>query len=624
MSSIKKANTEIEQFTTFFLIIFSISVSIKYWEGEFFDYIYVVLMILITIIISFLAKRINNQLNIFKYINMHKKVILHLILVVLLISSFHFNLSTLRLAISFLILILIVKLDKRWVATIALAFSLIFFLFELIKLSSRLQDNFHRIFIIDELFLWSNKILFVNYMSQYNGIIGIPLSLLDRNLSLESLISTSTNYLIILQYLAIFFLVIILLVIVEKNIINIALSLIMLMSFLGGDIWYANISTLDLLQEYPSRKIFPIIIVLIYLIMLKKLYTNNRKKIFYFSSYIIGVISAISFLNDFVFSSIIIISMFISIMSISGSIKSKIITNLSFTIGLMCVFIIFAKWIKIDFNQNFLQLIFTYIFQYGETTFGKEFELLSPDIFYFCLVIYAIFSIQLNKKINFKLENSYLYPFTIFIIANLVLASIYWSGRSYSVQINSTAATYALILLTVLLHIYSQEKKLNNFYFYIYIFSIMSPILFNLWSFTNLGNNFNRLFKSSVNEYEPFRIRTNLDLKKDLVQFQNQFEYLKTSYNLSYEKIGIIMEFGNLYAFKYGVSNINIVNNPTSLTNSNQFSLICKNLKETKLNTLLVDYRLNEFLSQSNCLKNNYKVTQDSGAPRLVLLQRII
>ena len=294
MSEIKEKDEDYDAILSLFLkilvIITVISLSIKPFSGEKFDYLYV-FVINIVIVLNFY------------YLGFWSSA-LSLILTVILIKN---NLKV-----------------KEKIAKYIFPVVLISFILNLIKTPNRLIDNFHPLFITDELFSGvNNKHIWLDFMGQYNSILGIIFIGKSNIKDVFFELNQAYWYLIILQLVGLLIIYLILREITKKKI-ELILGLIFLFSITGGLVWANLFSILDFFQELPSRKILPLITIYLFMIYLKlEIQKKNGWK--YVVLTFIGLILGLSILNDYIFSTGVFISILITIFMFKTSIKNGLI-----------------------------------------------------------------------------------------------------------------------------------------------------------------------------------------------------------------------------------------------------------------------------------------------------------
>jgi hypothetical protein len=494
---------------------------------------------------------------------------------------------------------------------------LILFILNLIKTPNRLVDNFHPLYIIDELFAWiNNKHIFLDFMGQYNSILGMVFTDKSNIKDISLIYNQALWYLIVLQLAGLIIIYLILRQITEKKIELIA-GLIFLFSITGGLVWANLFSILDFFQELPSRKIFPLISIYFFMIYLK-LEIKGKSGMKYILLTLMGFIQGVSLLNDYLFSIGIFLSIIATILMFKISIRYRIKNLLILITSTVTSLIVF---ILIEYPQDTLpkiRVIFSYVFSYGENQFGHEFSIIGPDIFFFSLAIFGlIWSLKKNHN-SINLYDEKLDPIIFLLSLLLCYNGLYWMGRSYEIQIVASSGIYSGLLITALYAKSRQLKKSESLSNLFLNLVIVSPLLFNLFNFNSVKNDYFRLFNGTEYQYVEPKL-----VSEEITAVDGQIGFVIDKIVKSKQGVALVSDFGNLFSAKYAIYNANILNHPTSITNPFVMEIMCKNLLENKMNYLLLAKITQKYFENVKLCTSNFIQIEDKDNrfPRFNLYQ---
>jgi hypothetical protein len=611
-------------FVRILVIITILSVSIKPFLGEKFDYLYVfvvyilIFLIMISPKVSILFQKHFSKSNIFR-LNL---IFLVNIVIVLDFYYLGFWSSALSLILTAVLSKNNLKVKEK-IAKYIFPVVLISFILNLIKTPNRLIDNFHPLFITDELFSWiNNKHIWLDFMGQYNSILGIIFIGKSNIKDVFFELNQAYWYLIILQLVGLLIIYLILREITKKKI-ELILGLIFLFSITGGLVWANLFSILDFFQELPSRKIFPLITIYLFMIYLKlEIQKKNGWKYIALTS--IGTILGISILNDYLFSTGVFISILTTVfmfkISIKSGLKNLFIIIISTTVTLV-------TFILINYPRNSLpkiRVIFSYVFSYGENQFGHEFNIIGPDIFFFSLAIFGLIWSLKNNINSINLYDEKLDPVIFLFSLLLCYNGLYWMGRSYEIQIVASSGIYSALLITALYVKSRQFKNLESLSNLFLNIILISPFLFNLINFKSITNDYFRLINTIKSEFMDAQSvftsgpKVTID---EISAIDGQIDFVLNKVIMTKEAVALVSEFGNLFSAKYAIYNANILNHPTSITNPFVMEIICKNALDNKMKYLLFAKNTEKYINNVELCFSNYKqiIDVDNGFPRFNL-----
>lgn len=614
-------------FVRIMVIISALSASITPFLGERFDYFYVfvvytlIFLVMVSPKFRFLSQKRFSNSNIPR---LESILLINLIIIIIILNFRYLGVwsSALSLILTAILHIISLKV-KETIAKYIFPVVFISFSLNLIKTPSKLIDNFHPLFVTDELFSWINqKHILLDFMGQYNSILGI---IFIGKSNIEDVfleLNQAYWYLIILQLAGLLVIYLILKEITKRKI-ELILGMIFLFSITGGLVWVNMYSILDFFQELPSRKIFPLITIYLFMIYLKpKIQKKNSWK--YTILAFIGIILGVSILNEYVFSTGVIISILTTLYVFKTSIKS----------GLRNLFIIIISttttlvgFILINYPRNSLpkiRVIFSYVFSYGENLFGNEFNVFGPDIFFFSLAIFGIILSIKNYSNSLSLYDKKLDPVIFLLSLLLCYNGLYWMGRSYEIQIVASSGIYSALLITALYSKSRQSKNLESLSNLLITIILVSPFLFNLINFNSIRNDYLRLFNTSKSEFLDSQSgltsgqKTTID---EITAINGQIYFVLNKVIMTKESVALVSDFGNLFSAKYALYNANILNHPTSIQNSFVMEIICKNALDNKMNYLLFAKHTEKYIKNVELCFSNYKqiIDVDNGFPRFNL-----
>jgi hypothetical protein len=552
------------------------------------------------------------------------KIDLVLLINVVLILNFYY-LGFWSTAPALIITVILIKYNliiKEKIVAIIFPGVLIFFLFNLVKTPNRLADNFHPMFIADELFAWiNNKHIFLDFMGQYNSILGMVFIGKTNVQDIFFELNQAYWYLIVLQLAGLIIIYLILRDITFRYI-ELVFGLIFLFSITGGLVWANLLSILDFFQELPSRKLFPLITIYVFMIYLKlEIHKKNVKKNLVLT--LMGLIQGISILNDYLFSVGVFLSIFATITMFKISIKSRLKNLLIISTSTVTTLIAF---ILITYPKNTLpkyRVIFSYVFSYGENQFGREFSIIGPDIFFFSLAIFGLIWSLKNYHNSINLYDEKLDSIIFLLSLLLCYNGLYWMGRSYEIQIVASSGIYSALLLTALYTKSRQDKNLESFSNMLLNLVLISPFLFNLINLKSFTNDYLRLFDttSAENMAESGITSGPLELNGEIAAINGQIDFALNRIVKSKEDAALVSAFGNLFSAKYGIYNANILNHPTSITNPFIMEIMCKNVLDKKINYLLFDKNTEKYFKNVELCFSNYTqiVDYNEAFPRFNL-----
>jgi hypothetical protein len=630
MPDMQKKKEYYDAFLVLFLkilvIIAVLSVSIKPFSGEKFDYFYVFVVYILIFLIMISPKVRTLSPRRFSKCNIFRLDLILLINIVVIISFYY--LGFWASALSFILTAVLIKIDlkvKEKIAKYIFPVVLISFILNLIKTPNSLIDNFHPLFITDELFSWTNnKHILLDYMGQYNSILGIAFTGRSNIKDVFFELNMAYWYLIILQLVGLLIIFLILREVTKKKI-ELILGLIFLFSITGGLVWANLFSILDFFQELPSRKIFPLMAIYLFMIYLKlEIQKTNGWKNFVLA--FMGVILGISLLNDYLFSTGIFISILTTIFMFKKSNKSGLKNLVIIVISTTATLVAFML---INYPRNSLpkiRVIFSYVFSYGENQFGHEFSIIGPDLFFFSLAIFGlIWSLKSNSNsINLydeKLDS------VIFLLSLLLCYNgLYWLGRSYEIQIVASSAIYSALLISALYAKSRQFKNLESLSNLFINIVLVSPFLFNLFNFKSITNDYLRLFNTAKSQYMDAQSGFTSGPKStidEITAINGQIDFVLNKVIMTKERVALVSDFGNLFSAKYSIFNANILNHPTSITNPFVMEIICKNAIDNKMRYLLFAKNTEKYIQNVELCFSNYKqiIDVDYGFPRFNLYE---
>jgi hypothetical protein len=611
-----KNQTKSEILVTFFkilVIVSAISIGIKPFFGEKFDYLYVfvVYLMLFLLLSSSKIRKIFQE----KFINpkiSNKKLVL-LVNLIFLVDFYYLGFWSLVISI-----VLIPVLNgfnislKENIAKYIFPLVLTAFTLNLIKSPHKLVDYFHPLFVTDELFAWiNNKHIFLDYMGQYNSLLGVIfIDKKVKNIPWE--IDHAYWYLIILQIVGIFIVYLILKEITKRKI-ELIIGATYLFSIMGGLVWVNLFSILDFFQELPSRKIFPLLIIYIFCIYLKLEFEKRelKKNILLM---LMGLIQGIAIINDYLFS----IGVFLSIIATVIMINTSIINKLkSLIIFISTTFATIMSFLLMNYPQNAIpkaRVIFAYVWSYGENQFAHEFKIIGPDIFFFSLAIFGIIWSLKNNRNAMVSHDEKLEPIIFLLSLLLCYNALYWMGRSFEIQIVASSGLYSALLITSLYSKSRKHKDLDSISHLLINLVLISPFLFNLLNVKSINNDYLRLFNTTKSSYADFESSFNTGPTKtieDIQIMERQIDFIINSKIKTKQDIALISDYGNITSAKLGVYNGNILNSPFSITNSFVMEVICKNVLKNKMKYLIFDKRTEKYFNDVEPCYSNFKQDKD-------------
>jgi len=496
----------------------------------------------------------------------------------------------------------------RYLTTIIFFFTLIAFVFDLLKTPSTLQDAYHPVFVGDEvqapmagLHNWRT------YSSQYTSLLGYVAEPFLSSKSPGDLQHSTYTFLIVLQYITIGVLLLIVLGIVSRE--HFKWPFIFTFAVLSGS-FFAKFGMLDWLQNFPSRTFFPIITLYLYLCYLKlnlKAETGVWFKVQIKATILsLGILTALGLVNDIIFGTPIAMAIILSIMFSSLSLKVKVEFVVTYILTILLIGVLLNLHLLRAPDAEFSLNLFThYVLSYGESGFAKLYEFRGYEIFFWGFALSAIVIARMRlAKVKSPFSQKVLHPFLL-ASAFLVFSTVpYTTGRSFSAQIWASCGIYTITLFSCLFRVFKENEKSDDSSNKSLLDShvlISSALIFTICS--GILNPFQtkREFERFSNESHVLTIGAELNSMADSIQ------KIVSSEKMNPNKTGLLVPFGNNMSINLGISNGLFVNHPTSVIFVQQMDFICKRNVDLGRQWLILDSYLADLFRMSKQCSTNYR-----------------
>jgi hypothetical protein len=516
-----------------------------------------------------------------------------------------------------------IDLKGKYLAWTLFVVSLFAFLIDSFKTPSSLQDTLHPAFVGDEiqaptagLHNWRT------YSAQYTALLGYLAKPFLNKQSPVDLQSSTYTFLIIIQYIAVGMLFLLIFKIAGRN--NFKWPFIFAFAVLSGSFFY-GFGVMDWLQNFPARTLFPIITMYLYYSFLK---LNSLSKSGTLQNQIkekslitlVGILAAIGFVNDLIFSAPIVLGIVISIIFSKLSLSTKIRFLFLYTITFTYTAVLLNFYVlRTPDSQFSLGLLTHYMVSYGENGFARLFDFRGIEIFFWGFGLAAI--IVARKRFSaFQDEHAEKVLHPMLLLSGILIFSTipYTTGRSFSAQIWASCAIYVIVLFACLFRLfrdYEVSAPAQNAVLPDSNVMISVAILFSIFSGILNPMQIGKELKRIDGLHKMIPSGTQLNLEADMI-----LAVVRTE-GIDVNEAALLVPHGNNMAITLGIRNGLFVNHPTSVIFVEQMNLICQRNYDFGAKRLIFDTYLEPlFRDSEKCI--TYFGKLQKVTPRLYVAQQ--